>query len=34
MRFSDKQKKIICTAIVVALIIPVIAAAIAIIYGM
>ena len=33
MRFSDKQKKVICTAIVVALVIPVLAAAVAIMYG-
>ncbi len=33
MRFSDKQKKVICTAIAVALIIPVIAAAVAIVAG-
>lgn len=33
MRFSDKQKKVICTAIVIAFVIPVVAAAVAIMTG-
>jgi len=34
MRFNDKQKKIICVCLAVALIVPVVISAIAIISGM